>query len=474
MSFFGFDPSADPKARTTESSFFDDDVSGNDRYDGLAGDLDQEYDHLNDETFGDSAEPVGRDFDFSAQPADPIRDRFESDKILFRQRPVQDQMNESSARSSPAERSGSEPPKFEIPELKPMAALWESGVPLSQQSTLQPRTATAPEPKKFLSLEEVEAQLMAAAKSGSISQPPLPGMPSLHMQSQMPPPQFPQQMMNMQLGGGRMPMPNYPQPMNMPPAQYQQLPYGLQPSPNAIPPSDNQQRMQPPSSHLRQDFRQQQLPPQQHLPLQQQHPLQQQPQHQQQQQYGQHQSPTVPKQSGGFSDHPAANIGSRSAYNSSQNAPHAEAISTQNLSEAEIAKQTKEAYLARYNGLMTSSDKNHVTRLQLQQLVNDDPFTEDFYYQVYTALHVPEGERSGGSTAEIAEKYLNEHGRRTRYGLRRQTESMARLQQRAIAAAKAHPKHEQYVIEGALGKIAFSSGKAPRKILDVSRRPAEI
>lgn len=139
-----------------------------------------------------------------------------------------------------------------------------------------------------------------------------------------------------------------------------------------------------------------------------------------------------------------------------------------------MEKQTKDARLARYNGLMTSSDKNHVTRLQLQQLVTEDPFTEDFYNQVYTALHAPKEQQLGGTTAEIAEKYLNEYGRRTRYGLRRQTENIARLQQRAIAAAKARPKHEQYVIEGALGKIAFATVKAPRKILDVSKPAAEI
>jgi DNA topoisomerase 2-associated protein PAT1 len=41
--------------------------------------------------------------------------------------------------------------------------------------------------------------------------------------------------------------------------------------------------------------------------------------------------------------------------------------------------------------------------------------------------------------------------------------------QRAVEAAKAKPKSKQLVIEGSLGKIAFSNSKTPRPLLNIKR-----
>lgn len=41
---------------------------------------------------------------------------------------------------------------------------------------------------------------------------------------------------------------------------------------------------------------------------------------------------------------------------------------------------------ARYNDLMTQSDKDFITRIQVSQLVTQDPYAEDFYAQVYLAI----------------------------------------------------------------------------------------
>lgn len=41
--------------------------------------------------------------------------------------------------------------------------------------------------------------------------------------------------------------------------------------------------------------------------------------------------------------------------------------------------------------------------------------------------------------------------------------------QRAVEAAKAKPKGKQLVIEGSLGKIAFSNSKTPRPLLNIKR-----
>lgn len=41
---------------------------------------------------------------------------------------------------------------------------------------------------------------------------------------------------------------------------------------------------------------------------------------------------------------------------------------------------------ARYNDLMTQSDKDFITRIQVSQLVTQDPYSEDFYAQIYGAI----------------------------------------------------------------------------------------
>lgn len=41
---------------------------------------------------------------------------------------------------------------------------------------------------------------------------------------------------------------------------------------------------------------------------------------------------------------------------------------------------------ARYNDLMTQSDKDFITRIQVSQLVTLDPYADDFYAQVYGAI----------------------------------------------------------------------------------------
>jgi DNA topoisomerase 2-associated protein PAT1 len=58
---------------------------------------------------------------------------------------------------------------------------------------------------------------------------------------------------------------------------------------------------------------------------------------------------------------------------------------------------------AKYNGLMTQSDKDFITRIQVSQLVNTlgpdgshDPYADDFYYQVFKAIRQS---RTGTTTA---------------------------------------------------------------------------
>ena len=41
---------------------------------------------------------------------------------------------------------------------------------------------------------------------------------------------------------------------------------------------------------------------------------------------------------------------------------------------------------SKYNDLMTQSDKDFITRIQVSQLVTQDPYAEDFYAQVFGAI----------------------------------------------------------------------------------------
>ena len=43
-------------------------------------------------------------------------------------------------------------------------------------------------------------------------------------------------------------------------------------------------------------------------------------------------------------------------------------------------------FKSRYNDLMTQSDKDFITRIQVSQLVTQDPYADDFYAQVYGAI----------------------------------------------------------------------------------------
>ncbi|KAK9446778.1 topoisomerase II-associated protein PAT1, partial [Limtongia smithiae] len=432
MSFFGFDPAANPQSRRDDAFFDGKHESFEDKYDGLAEDLDQEYDTVNDETFGNIPDTVGKDFDFSGQTA-LVRPELQEEERIYHKKTRPQQSSQAAPKAyQSATPANAAPQVFAIPELKPMTSLWDSDIPPPQ---------AAPAKRQPLSLEEVEAQIMArqkaaaavaAATASAPMPPPPPNMYPSHPYAQqyaydsqypLPPPPPP--------GVGYPPMPHYP---------------GYSAYPPPPPP-----RMAPPQ-HMEDQRRYMHMPEPQVQPLPLPLPL---PQPQPQPQ------PQVDVQPALVEREPEAEL------SAGVDSLRLEETPEQSVAiEREMEDEINTVRLSRYNGLMTSSDKNHITRLQLQQLVTEDPLTEDFYYQVYTALH---GQRDSQSSADIAEMYLNEYGRRSRYGLRRQQESMQRLQQRAVALAKAHPKHEQLMVEGALGKIAFATVKAPRRILDVGR-----
>lgn len=153
--------------------------------------------------------------------------------------------------------------------------------------------------------------------------------------------------------------------------------------------------------------------------------------------------------------------------------------------DAKRAKRNhKIAQLAKDNGLMTPQDKNFITRIQLQQLMTatgnldekgpEAAIAEDFYYQVFSQIRGAPRQNPQQPANQFAQTYLFQTN--NRFGNRRHGRGgdnhMQRMEQqiqRAVEAAKARPKAKQLVVEGSLGKIAFSNSKTPRPLLNIKR-----
>ncbi|KAF3043974.1 hypothetical protein E8E12_003195 [Didymella heteroderae] len=394
----------------------------------------------------------------------------------------------------------------------------QSPAPYSS-SPAQPSGAS----KKVMSVDEIEA-MMRGQSIGNDARgtPPVQPPPGMGYSQQ-----FPQQHQQ-QFYQGQPPFPGMPPMQGMPPGMPPGFP-GQHGGPQILQRPQQQQYQQPPP----QQFQQRQGPPQQQqqfhaelpgqsaqTPTQQPTILQRQkPEPTAQQQRGaspaaqpQGPPPTQPRQilqnpnrlSG--QGQPMAQPGQSAQRQMAGNAPgqhnrgpsfpiitHPEQLL--NLSEAdraafleEDAKRAKRnhkiAQLAKDNGLMTPQDKNFITRIQLQQLMTatgnldergpEAAIAEDFYYQVFSQIRGAPRQNPQQPANQFAQTYLFQTN--NRFGNRRHGRGgdnhMQRMEQqiqRAVEAAKARPKAKQLVVEGSLGKIAFSNSKTPRPLLNIKR-----
>ncbi|CAK5267609.1 unnamed protein product [Mycena citricolor] len=151
-------------------------------------------------------------------------------------------------------------------------------------------------------------------------------------------------------------------------------------------------------------------------------------------------------------------------------------VEAERMEDRRRRKAAKIAHMARYNDLMTQSDKDFITRIQVSQLVTPDPYADDFYAQVYSAIQrsrmgLQSGDErilkfgsSGGISLGAPQK-----------GPTRRPNAMQRMEQqveRIVSAARkreaekgTNPVHN---LQGALGKTSGRSYKAaPRQLLQV-------
>ncbi|KAF2483149.1 topoisomerase II-associated protein PAT1 [Neohortaea acidophila] len=507
MSFFGFDTNLprDLPGQSRSRGIFeqhdpfgglgpggDDDgevLNFEETYDGLGRQLDESGDTFNDDTFGGdqpvTREAVGRDFDFAGQTA-KVRGELLEEQVLHHARQSVQPTRYGSSQAARPKRTGYEAykePEY-IPKLEADASIWGTSFgkkPAQQQAPARQEAAPA---RKMMNLEEVEAMMRAQAK-------PTPTPPAeLDKQSQglrdmlgvgistPTPPQVPQQQDRSRQ--------QQPIQILQRPQQAQQEQRGQQPLPDFnAPPPQVLQRQQSPQHAPRpqsQDFHGQ--PP---FPM----------GHQQQMPGG------APSAQSYHSRGPSQQQMSSHARGPSYAGPpiiQAQQMMsmTPNDRESYLAEEAKRAkrnhkifLLSKNNGLMTPQDKNFITRIQLQQLLtatggidnepgSEEQLSEDFYYQVYAQIRGPPRSGPGQPFSQFAQTYLFQTGSRYGYGRSRHhprggDNHVQRMEQqvaRAVEAAKARPKNKSLVVEGSLGKIAFSNSKTPRPLLSIKRPDA--
>ncbi|KAI0031285.1 topoisomerase II-associated protein PAT1 [Vararia minispora EC-137] len=155
-------------------------------------------------------------------------------------------------------------------------------------------------------------------------------------------------------------------------------------------------------------------------------------------------------------------------------------METERMEERRRRKAAKIAHMSRYNDLMTQSDKDFITRIQVSQLVTQDPYADDFYAQVYSAimrsrLGLGSDERvlkfgsGGGVGLGMGQRGA---GRRPN-ALQRMEQQVERIVKNAREREKERGLHSMDSLRGALGKTSGRSYKAaPRQLLQVDNDPS--
>lgn len=468
----------DPFAGLSGAGEDDEALNFEDTYDGLGQQLDESGDAFNEDTFGlgepVTRESVGKDFDFAGQTA-KVRST-----LLEEQARHQSSLPTHHTQSQKQTMTGYEAyrqPEY-IPKLEADASIW--GKPAAKKPTEKSvgRESTAAS-KKMMSLEEVEAMMRAQAQA----------MPPPAAQHEADRERQSQGLRNMLGLGG---------PATLPPVH--QEPHKQSVQILQRPPQQEVTLQQPMPEH---NLRAPQVLLRQHSPMSarpqsqdfQGHPPQPSIAHQQHQMQA-NAPPVLPPQA-------------RYAMGHNRGPSYAGPPITQAQQMMSMTPEEREAYLAeeakrakrnhkifllsKNNGLMTPQDKNFITRIQLQQLLtatggvdhepgSEEQLTEDFYYTVFSQIRGgPPRSGPGQPLNHFAQTYLFQTGSRYGFGRARHhprggDNHVQRMEQqvaRAVEAAKARPKNKQLVVEGSLGKIAFSNSKTPRPLLNLKRPDSE-
>ncbi|GAC74898.1 uncharacterized conserved protein [Moesziomyces antarcticus T-34] len=144
--------------------------------------------------------------------------------------------------------------------------------------------------------------------------------------------------------------------------------------------------------------------------------------------------------------------------------------------------------MAKYNGLMSGSDKDFITRIQISQLITADPYADDFYAHIYFALRggprrpgmppVPTAGAEAGNADANGNANANHKGGKAKQKLNKQQNAMIRMQQQVERIVQSRKERMEKsasgaALEGALGRVSLSSTKNPRQMLQISADAAK-
>ncbi|KAF8216307.1 topoisomerase II-associated protein PAT1 [Mycena galopus ATCC 62051] len=151
-------------------------------------------------------------------------------------------------------------------------------------------------------------------------------------------------------------------------------------------------------------------------------------------------------------------------------------VETEKMEDRRRRKAAKIAHMSRYNDLMTQSDKDFITRIQVSQLVTPDPYADDFYAQVYGAIlrsrmglqtqdeRVLKFGTGGGISLGNSQKAPT----RRPNAMQRMEQQVERIVSNARRREEEKGLHSLHSLQGALGKTSGRSYKAaPRQLLQV-------
>ncbi|KAH8832835.1 topoisomerase II-associated protein PAT1 [Flagelloscypha sp. PMI_526] len=149
---------------------------------------------------------------------------------------------------------------------------------------------------------------------------------------------------------------------------------------------------------------------------------------------------------------------------------------TERMMEKRNRLRSKIQHMSRYNDLMTQSDKDFITRIQVSQLVTQDPFADDYYAQMYAKQHRQQA-RIGqedqrllkfGSGGGIALGVPQKGSNRRVNAMHRMEQQVERIVNNARKREEEKNQHALTSLQGALGKTSGRSYKAaPRQLLNV-------
>ncbi|KZT59905.1 hypothetical protein CALCODRAFT_493178 [Calocera cornea HHB12733] len=146
---------------------------------------------------------------------------------------------------------------------------------------------------------------------------------------------------------------------------------------------------------------------------------------------------------------------------------------TEKLEAKRRRKAEKLAHMARRNELMSQGDKDFITRIQVSQLVTEDPYADDFYAQVFGAIvRARIGEAAAGEAVikfgdvGVGMGIGRGAGRREK-AMERMRQQVEKLVQHAKNREKEKSADQEKHIR-ALGKLSSRTSKvAPRPLLQV-------